>query len=402
MSIAPQLTNNPSSTPREVLSRAAALVPMLQAAAPKAEELRRLQDESVQAMRAAGLFRVAVPQRFGGYQFDLRSAFDVYAEVGQACGSTGWVSMILATCNWLASLFPEPAVRDVFATNPDACVAGVFGSRGSSFETVEGGYRVSGFWPFCSGCHHAQWVLLGAPAKNEQGQVVDEYMFLIPTSDIVINDDWKVTGLRATGSNSVSAKSVFVPRHRVASMGDLAMGKPPNEHAASIPVYRAPFVPLLAVVLVAPMLGMAKAALAHFKARLPQRGIIYTTYTQQGEAPVTHLQLGEASVKYEAAEALTYKVIDEITQAAEKNESLSIERRARIRAEAAFAARLLLEAVELLFLASGGSAIAEGNPIQRIARDIHAANLHGVINLATNLETYGRVLVGLAPNTHLL
>jgi 3-hydroxy-9,10-secoandrosta-1,3,5(10)-triene-9,17-dione monooxygenase len=402
MSIAQPLTGNRTVSPHEIRARAEALIPMLQAASPKAEELRRLQDESVQAMRETGMFRALVPERFGGYQFDLRSAFDIFTEAGRACGSAGWISMILGTCNWLASLFPEQAVRDVFEKNPDACVAGVFGARGTSFETVEGGYRVSGLWPFCSGCHHAQWMLLGAPAKNEKGEVVDELMFMFPASDVVINDDWKVTGLRATGSNSVSAKGVFVPQHRAVSMGALAVGKSPNEHATGISLYRAPFVPWLAVVLVAPMLGMAKAALAHFKARLPQRGIVYTTYTQQGAAPVTHLQMGEAAVKYEAAEALTYRVIDEIAQVAEKNEPLSIERRARIRADAAFAARLLLESVEVLFMASGGSAIAENNPIQRIARDMHAANLHGVINLATNLETYGRVLAGMEPNTHLL
>jgi 3-hydroxy-9,10-secoandrosta-1,3,5(10)-triene-9,17-dione monooxygenase len=70
--------------------------------------------------------------------------------------------------------------------------------------------------------------------------------------------------------------------------------------------------------------------------------------------------------------------------------------------DCAFGVRLCLEASETLFLASGGAGLAVGSPIQRAARDVHAINLHDLLNLETNLEMYGRVLLGLPQNTPLI
>ena len=35
-------------------------------------------------------------------------------------------------------------------------------------------------------------------------------------------------------------------------------------------------------------------------------------------------------------------------------------------------------------------------------RDLHAVNMHGLLNLETNLEMYGRIVLGLKPNTPLI
>jgi len=76
--------------------------------------------------------------------------------------------------------------------------------------------------------------------------------------------------------------------------------------------------------------------------------------------------------------------------------------RARIRMDCAHAVRQCLEAVEVLFLAGGGSGLGEANPVQRAWRDLHAVNMHGALALETNQEMYGRLLLGLKPNTTLI
>jgi alkylation response protein AidB-like acyl-CoA dehydrogenase len=131
---------------------------------------------------------------------------------------------------------------------------------------------------------------------------------------------------------------------------------------------------------------------------VPGRPIPYTFYSKQSEAPVTHLRAGEAATKIEAAGIIAHSVADEIDEAARKGEDVSIETRMRLKAHAAYVSRLALEGVELLYLTAGGSAIAENSPLQRIARDVHAANLHGVICFETNTEAYGRTMFGLEPN----
>jgi 3-hydroxy-9,10-secoandrosta-1,3,5(10)-triene-9,17-dione monooxygenase len=142
--------------------------------------------------------------------------------------------------------------------------------------------------------------------------------------------------------------------------------------------------------------------MAAFRERLPGRQVAYTEHEKQIDMPVTHLQVAEAATKIGIAEALLYRCADEIEAAAEAGEMMDFTKRARVRADCAWAVRECLEAVEILYLASGGSGIADASPLGRAWRDLHAVNMHGLLNLQTNMEMYGRVVLGLKPNTPLI
>jgi 3-hydroxy-9,10-secoandrosta-1,3,5(10)-triene-9,17-dione monooxygenase len=107
-------------------------------------------------------------------------------------------------------------------------------------------------------------------------------------------------------------------------------------------------------------------------------------------------------MKIEAAQLLLYRSADAIQGAAERGAPMELLARAKVRMACAYAVRQCLEAVEILHLACGGSGITEANPLQRASRDLHAMNLHGLLNLHTNLETYGRIVLGLPQNTPLI
>ena len=113
-----------------------------------------------------------VPQRFGGYQTSIRTYIEVMAEVGRGCGSTAWVASLINVCAWLAGLFPERAQQDVWGADRDAWVAGSLAPNGVAVP-VDGGWRVSGRWPWASGCMHAQWVACGIHMKNERGEMAN-------------------------------------------------------------------------------------------------------------------------------------------------------------------------------------------------------------------------------------
>jgi 3-hydroxy-9,10-secoandrosta-1,3,5(10)-triene-9,17-dione monooxygenase len=76
-----------------------------------------------------------------------------------------------------------------------------------------------------------------------------------------------------------------------------------------------------------------------------------------------------------------------------------MEDKVRWRRDGAYGARLCGEAVDIIFTAAGGGAIYENNPLQRAWRDIHAANGHYAVNWDANGITYGRVALGLPPDT---
>ncbi len=261
------------------------------------------------------------------------------------------------------------------------------------------GYVLDGFWPFCSGCHHAQWLIFGASVADDAGQAVDEAVFLIPSEQAAIQDDWYVGGLAGTGSNSVVVKDVVVPAHRVLSMPGVREGQAPGASLHRTTLYYSAAVPALALFLCGPALGIARRALEVFIQRLPGRTVAYTFQEKQIEMPVTHLEVAEAATKLDTARLVLHAVVDEIESWAERRQVMPVERRVKARMDCAYAVRLCLESTELLYLASGGAGLAESNTIQLAARDLHAINMHGMLAMKTNLETYGRTLLGLAPNT---
>ncbi len=388
-------------TREAAIARAAALVPVLAGRARAAENLRRLPDETVADLRAAGLLKILQPARYGGHQLDIHTHLDVISTLAQGCASTAWVCGVIHAHTWLSGLFPEAAQAELYGADPDAITCAVVAPRGSATK-ADGGYRLTGFWPFGSGCQHAQWMFLGGQVKDGAGATLDEGEFLVPTSDLTINDDWHVAGLKATGSCSVQGKELFVPAHRYLSVPQAFSGNGPGLKLHEGWLYRAAAVPVLDIALCGPALGLAKAALAAFRDHVKGGRLLAYTGQIQREWAVTHADLADAAIRIDMAELLLRRLADDIEATAKAGEDMPVERRARARMDCAQAVRSCLEAVDILFLAAGGGTLAETHPLQRASRDAHAINMHGFLALRPNQEVYGRALLGLPPNTPLL
>jgi 3-hydroxy-9,10-secoandrosta-1,3,5(10)-triene-9,17-dione monooxygenase len=385
----------------ELVRRAEALLPQLRELASETEQLRKMSPRAVDAVRQAGLFKVLQPSRIGGHQQSLRTHIDTIATVGQACGSTAWCMGVMQAHSWLIGHFPKAAQDETYGANPDTLISAVISPRGKLHATKDG-YLLNGVWPFASGSQHSDWLILGAAVLDDKGEVIDEADVLLPTHAATIKDDWNVTGLRGTGSCTVVAKDVFIPTHRYISLRGLVGGQTPGAALHDGSLYKSAAVPVLTMALVPAALGIARGALEAFVKRLPGRTVAYTEQEVQIDMPVTHLQAAQAATKIDVAEALLYRCADDIAAAAESGREMEFSKRARVRADCAWAARQCLEAVEIMYLASGGSGISETSTLGRAWRDLHAINMHGLLNLETNMEMYGRVVLGLKPNTPLI
>lgn len=382
-----------------LVARAASLFDTLRANAAEAEATRRLPEQNVNVIKDAGLFRITVPRRFGGGACTVRTQLEISSELARACGASGWVTMILNASAWVAAQFVEQAQHEIWGNNPNSLVCSVLTGNNIQVRRHEDGLILSGNWPFASGSLHANWALLGMPLLDDVSQAAGEALALVPIGDVEIKDTWFTAGLRGTGSNTIVAKDIFVPRHRVLDVGRAMAGFPAGEHAKDETAYRAAFVPVVALVLVGPALGLARAAMEHFVAAVPRRGILYTWHTKQAEATVTHLQIAEAAMKIDSAHLHAFRAADEIDHWAETDMRPELQQRARIRADLGYAASLARDAVNILLGASGGSSMGEANALQRIWRDVNTTNLHAVVSPVTNMELYGRVLLGQPPHT---
>ncbi|MEU6139667.1 flavin-dependent monooxygenase [Streptomyces sp. NPDC047081] len=388
----------PSSAPHSdsgLVERLRDLRPLIRGHALRTEQERRVPDEVVAALTDAGIYRMNVPKRYGGYQTPVHTQVDALAEVAAACGSTAFAALIQAGCSFIAALFPDEAQDEIF-TGPDVRVGGTLIPDATAVAT-DGGYVVNGTSGFATGCRHADWHLLTARVESAEGPP-EVLWTAVPMAELEILDDWYVSGLAGSGSNSVVARDVFVPAHRILPVGPLLAGEFPSKANADDPFYRMPVLLMFCAWTAPNALGLARAALEEFTGRIHRRGITYTFHQRQNEATVTHLQAAEAAMKISSAELLTRDFVARI----EAGEPYTDEERARIRAQTGYTARLCKEAVDLLASASGASSLHREVPIQRAVRDVHALNLHSFVNPATNLELYGRVLSGLDAGTPFL
>jgi alkylation response protein AidB-like acyl-CoA dehydrogenase len=376
-----------------LVARATALVPMLQEQAAAAEQARRVPDASFDALSEAGIFRMMAPARYGGDEADFQTQCDVLAEIARGCPSTSWVATIYSAMGWLAGVFPDEAQEEVFATR-DPRISGVFSPTGLGTRK-DGGLVLNGTWGFNTGCHGAEWTVVVAVVPSAQLPMC----LLVPSRELRIVDDWHASGMAATGSCTIVAENVFVPAHRVLPLPELVEARFPARHNTATPYANYPLAAVLTVNAGGTPVGIAKGALEAFTGRLPGRGITYTTYTKKSEAPVTHLQLGDASLKIDSADAhvrLACAILD-----GRPGGPFTIEQRVKARAHIAYATGLAREAVDTLFFGSGASAVQASVPIQRFQRDIQVLANHAIMHAQTGVELYGRVLCGLEPNSPL-
>jgi alkylation response protein AidB-like acyl-CoA dehydrogenase len=392
-------SNSAVATGAGVLERTRELVPLLRENAQKTDRDRRLPAENLTALADAGVFRITLPRRFGGYELPTTEQVDVLAEVARGCGSTSWVAAVHSVGTWIVALFPDETQDEVFAI-PDVRVT-VVGSPTGVATPVSGGYRVTGKWAFNTGALDAHWAYAGAVREGES--LPEGHLgVLMPYEELELHDDWYVTGLRGTGSCSVSAHDVFVPELHVLPMPYAMEGRYLSERNADIPLYRAAFGPFIAANSAGTPLGLGRAALEAFLERLPGRPITFTEYTDRRDAPITHLQVGEAAIRLESAQYHAHRCAAIVDAKAAMAKELTIEERARVRMDLAWVTELARTATRLLQEGSGATSIHEDVPIQRIARDIEALALHAILHPKTNLELYGRVLCGLEPKAWLV
>jgi 3-hydroxy-9,10-secoandrosta-1,3,5(10)-triene-9,17-dione monooxygenase len=397
---APPSTTAPD--PAALIEAARALAPKLRERAAEAEALRRMPDENVAEIRAAGLFKVLQPARCGGWETDFHTHIDTVAALGEGCASTAWCVGVLQIHSWLAGMMTQQAQDDIYADDPETLISAVLNPRGTARRD---GYHyvLSGFWPFGSGSEHCAWLILGANVMEDGAdEPVDHACFSVPTAEVEIQDDWRVAGLRGTGSCSLVAKDVRVPTHRYISFRDARLGKTPGGAIHEGSLCRAPLAGPLSLALCPSAIGAARGALADFLAYVPGRTNPHLRGAPQIDSPLTHQTVAEATARIDAADLMLHRAADDIHEAAERGGDMTPEIRTRVRMDCAFAVRSCLEAVESLFLACGGSGLSDKNPIQRAWRDLHAINEHATLQWQTNAEIYGRTLLGLEPGSDII
>ncbi len=381
------LTPAPHAMKEELVQRFQAIASQFAGRTEAAEEARRIPAASVQEMLAAGLPRILVPPRFGGYGLDFDAWFDVVLEISKVDASHGWCGSLMVHHAHLVGQFPEEAQQEVWAQGPDVAIAASFAPAARA-TPVDGGYRVSGqHSSFASGVDHSSWVIVGGLAG--EGAAPEWLFFLIPRNDYTLRDTWFMAGMRATGSNTIVTENVFVPSSRVLSLSDLRDGKGPGGVLNESPIFHTLFFHYAPLTFATPMLGAAQGAYEHF--RQWTKGRRAADGTPVAQKTSIQVRMARAAADLDAAELLLRRAT-QIPNAPDAHSTRILARSVR---DFARASELVVSAIDTIMGLCGTAGFATSHPIQRAWRDIHLASMHISLNTETNYAHFGRMELGL-------
>jgi alkylation response protein AidB-like acyl-CoA dehydrogenase len=377
----------------DLLRRVEKIRPLLERNGPVGDEMRRVPDESLDALAGAGLFKLLQPRRYGGYEVPVASYLEVGAAVARADGATGWLYALGAANLWIAGLLSAQGQEDIFGSDSNVRLTGVLTPCTQSTR-VDGGWRIGGRWNFASGSLYADWAILGFPATDDDGRSLGDYVALVPASEWTVDDTWFVAGMRGTGSNTIVVEEAFVPEHRTLSLAEAVNGLVPTPFRDEV-LYRSAFMPFLAIVLAAPITGLAEAALARVIESAPRRGVTYTVFARQTDSTAFQIAVSRAAMLCDTARLHMLRAGRDIDRAAETAEYPGLQARARARADAGYSTSCARQAIDLLLTAHGAASFSDASVLQRIWRDANTAGRHAVVNPVYNEEIYGKALLGL-------
>jgi 3-hydroxy-9,10-secoandrosta-1,3,5(10)-triene-9,17-dione monooxygenase len=392
ISIADSLMAN--VTGAELVRRAERLTPLLWERAAETEEARRPPEATRLDLKRSGIHRVLQPVRFGGAGGGFREAVDILRAVGRGCGSTAWIVAQNIAHNMMVSQWPDAAQHKVWDETPDALLSGILIPGIGKARAVEGGYILSGRWPFLTGVDICDWAMFTAFTPNDAGEMEDRH-FLIPRPQFEIHDTWKAMGLRGSCSNDVTVSDVFVPEDMTATGPCFRGGHTPGSRLNAGLLYRSPCYAMFGVIIGSAALGMAEAMVetyvAHTRGRVAaMSGGVVATYATQ------HVKVAHAITAVAAARMLMHETCDLVMSILAQGREPTDQERTQFRCNATYAGQMANQAVNAIWDAGGGAGVYDRNPLSRLFRDSSAASRHITLNWDVNAAAFGRVALGLA------
>lgn len=359
----------------ELIERARAMIPTLKARAAQATAQRRIPDETIAEMQAAGFFRILQPKRWGGYEMHPNVFFEVQKLLAEGCMSTGWVYGVVGGHPYELALFHNEAQQEVWGENDATLVSSSYQPVGK-VERTEGGFYLSGQWGFSSGSEHCEWVLLGAmipPAK--EGDAPDMRTFLVPRSDYVIEDAWHVFGLQGTGSQDIVVNRAFVPEHRTHKAVDGFMCTNPGQVENDAPMYRLPWAQVFVRLVSSAALGGAKAA-TKSAVEIMKTRISTNTGKASKADPLLQNAIAKAWAEIDEMEVVLTRNFNAMIAHAEAGEPIPMEERTLFRYQSGSVVRRCAALVDTLLPLLGGRAVYLSSPVIQPWLDLHAARAH--------------------------
>jgi indole-3-acetate monooxygenase len=370
---APAVTGTP-------LERIARLADVIRDGGDRAQELRRLPQDTVDALVDAGIFRIAIPKELGGDDATITETVAILEAIAKIDASVGWNVMLGSEINAMAAGGMDKALaREVYLEDPRVIMCGGGGPGSQPARAVaqaDGSYRVWGQTTFISGCHNATWCFMMAPVMEGDAVVKDANgmpairSFFLHKSQYEILDTWDVAGLRGSGSHDVRANGAVVPEKWAGVQLFTLPAHYPN------PAFRVPVALRLAYNKAAIAIGVARGAMDELVA-LAQTKVPWLSASALRDRPVAQQRAGEAEAQLRAARAFLMEALHEVeAELLRGREIPSPGATQSARLACTHAANASMHVVDVVHNTCGTSAMRMHSPLERKLRDAHGCATH--------------------------
>ena len=390
------------NTAESILQAAINLKPLIRGSRDEMDRERRLPSHLVDALKKAGVFRMTMPLTWGGAELDPVTQLRIIEVLAEADASVAWCVMVGCDSGFFSGFIDQQVARKMY-TDIDTITGSALTTTGRAVK-VEGGYRVTGRMPFSSGCRHSEWFVLGCQVYDGEqvnclpNGIPETRQCFLPADAVTILDTWQTTGLQGTGSNDLTVSDHFVPEEQSFSFQNLTFYR-------DSPLYRFPMNILLNFSSVP--LGVAQTAIDSLiecgerPARITVVGDALGSARTLREQPFVQDAVGRAQSQLAAARAYLYTSIGALWSSLQAGEEITPQQFADFQLVHTHVFETCSDVVKLIYKVRGGSAVYQGNELDRCMRDILAMNQH-VVNSLRSYAAGGRVLLGLPPEQILL
>jgi alkylation response protein AidB-like acyl-CoA dehydrogenase len=358
------------------------------------ERNRRLAPPAIDALRAAGLFRLFTPRAFGGLEIDPVTLARVVEEVSTFDSAAGWAFQVNTGAWWTSRMSPE-GVAELYADGPDLMMAASFAPPNRA-EEVPGGYRITGRGPLASTIHDSRWALMSAivfdgdqPRTTPAGPNVNSVV--MRTTEVEIVDTWDSLGMRGSDSNDIEAKGVFVPESRAFRFEPDSIPPAPFDG----PLYRMPALAATFPIIAPVALAIAAGAIRELRNVVTTKVPLGMMKTARDRGAV-QAAVAEAEAMLRSARLFFYDALATAWRRAVAGEPFSLEHKADLMLASTWAVRSAARATGLMHRMGGTNGIYARSRLERHFRDAQTVRHHGFVS-DSRLETVGQVYLGVHP-----
>jgi len=386
-----------AETVADVRARIEQAMPILAGEAVACDELGKLTPAVRDVLLQSGVMRVFQPHEYNGLEGDpveyCRLVMDICAE----SPSAGWVAGVVGVHSFEFAQADPRLQEEVWGDDTNTWIASPYAMIGRA-RRVDGGWQLTGRWPFSSGTDWCDWIVVGGLAEgadgSRPGEFTEPHHFILPRKDYVIHDDsWDTMGLRGTGSKDVEAVDAFVPDYRVMNVAKLNDRHYFRTNRPGSPLYQMPFDLVFPGLICSATIGLADGVVRRFReyseSRVNRGGL------KSIDNPYQMAALGAAMADISASRLHLLDDMQRAYDLALSGGTVTPAMQHEARRNQVRAVRRAAEAAQAVFGNVGGNVARNSNPIQRFYRDMtvalcHACNVDQPVYAAQAAYTFGK------------